>query len=74
MNERLIQLQQEYARKLLCHVNPYTGLALVDDPAVITIQISNEESFIRGTEDTDYIPEMSHIGMRDKPGSMHFCE
>jgi hypothetical protein len=58
MNERLIQLQQEYARKLLCHVNPYTRLALVDDPAVITIQISNEESFIRGTEDTDYIPEM----------------
>lgn len=58
MNERLIQLQQEYARELLCHVNPYTGLALINDPAVITIQISNEESFIKGTEDTNGLPEM----------------
>ena len=33
MNERLIQLQQEYMRELLCHVNPYTGLALIDDPS-----------------------------------------
>lgn len=58
MNERLIQLQQEYMKELLCHVNPYTGLALIDDPAVITIQISNEESFIKGTDDTNGIPEM----------------
>ena len=58
MNERLIELQQEYTRELLCHVNPYTGLALIDDPAVITIQISNEESFIKGTDDTNGIPEM----------------
>ncbi|MCM1026978.1 MAG: hypothetical protein NC432_11115 [Roseburia sp.] len=50
-NERLIELQKEYAKELLCHVNPYTGLALIDDPAVITIQINNEESAIKGTED-----------------------
>ncbi|MCM1283327.1 MAG: hypothetical protein NC180_07195 [Muribaculaceae bacterium] len=49
VNERLIELQREYAKKLLCHVNPYTGLALIDDPAVITIQINNEESAIKGT-------------------------
>lgn len=58
MNERLIELQQEYMRELLCHVNPYTGLALIDDPAVMTIQISNEESFIKSTADTDGIPEL----------------
>lgn len=58
MNERLIELEQEYARKLLLHVNPYTGLALIDDPAVMTIQISNEESFIKGTEDTNELPEI----------------
>ncbi len=51
VNERLIQLQKEYATKLLCHVNPYTGLALIDDPAVMTIQIANEDSVIKGTED-----------------------
>lgn len=50
VNERLIQLQKEYATNLLCHVNPYTGLALIDDPAVITIQISNEDSVLKGTE------------------------
>lgn len=47
-NSRLIELQKEYARELLCHVNPYTGLALKDDPAVMTVQINNEESAIKG--------------------------
>lgn len=58
MNERLIELQQEYAQKFLLHVNPYTGLALIDDPAVMTIQLSNEESFIKGTGDTNDIPHL----------------
>ena len=47
-NERLIQLQKEYAKELLCHVNPYTGLALIDDPAVVTIQLNNEDTAIKG--------------------------
>lgn len=57
-NERMIELQQEYARELLCHVNPYTGLALIDDPAVVTVQINNEDSAIKGTMDTNARPEM----------------
>lgn len=52
-NRRMIELQKEYAKELLCHVNPYTGLAFIDDPAVITIQINNEESAIKGTMETD---------------------
>ncbi|MDE7286538.1 MAG: beta-galactosidase, partial [Lachnospiraceae bacterium] len=32
---------------------PYTGLALVDDPAVVVVQINNEESAINGTMGTD---------------------
>ncbi len=43
----MIQLQKEYAENLLCHVNPYTGVALIDDPAVMTIQINNEDSAIK---------------------------
>lgn len=43
-NQRMIELQKEYAKELLCHVNPYTGLALIDDPAVVTIQINNEDT------------------------------
>ncbi len=52
-NKRMIELQKEYAKMLLCHVNPYTGLALVDDPAVVVVQINNEESAINGTMGTD---------------------
>lgn len=52
-NPRLIELQKEYTRELLCHVNPYTGLALKDDPAVMTVQINNEESAIKGNSGSD---------------------
>lgn len=57
-NERMIQLQKEYAKELLCHVNPYTGLALIDDPAVVTIQINNEETAIKGNMGGDAGEEM----------------
>ena len=49
INERLAQLQMEFARKMLTHVNPYTGLRLVDDPAVVTVQMTNEDSAIKST-------------------------
>ena len=58
INERLIELQKDYARKLLLHVNPYTGLALADDPAVITVQINNEESAIKGTAELEHVEHM----------------
>lgn len=57
-NERAIQLQKEYAKELLCHVNPYTGLALIDDPAVVTIQLNNEDSAIKGNIGADVGEEM----------------
>ena len=47
IDDRLIELQKEYAEALLCHVNPYTGMRLIDDPAVMTIQINNEDSVIK---------------------------
>lgn len=50
VNEHLIKLQQEYAQELLCHMNPYTGLKLIDDPAVMTIQINNEDSVIKESQ------------------------
>ena len=69
INERLIELQKDYARKLLLHVNPYTGLALADDPAVITVQINNEESAIKGTAELEL--SLIHIFPRDSPKSIH---
>ena len=41
---RLIELQKEYARKILTHVNPYTGLAYRDEPAVAIVEILNENA------------------------------
>lgn len=58
-NARMMELQKEYARQLLCHVNPYTGLAIKDDPAVMTVQITNEESAIKGAMDADSDPAVA---------------
>ena len=38
---RLIELQKEYARDLLTHRNPYTGLRYVDDPALALVEVCN---------------------------------
>jgi len=41
---RMIELQKEYAHKLLTRVNPYTGLAYTDDPCVAVVEINNENA------------------------------
>ncbi|MEO0472552.1 MAG: carbohydrate binding domain-containing protein [Bacteroidota bacterium] len=41
---QLIFLQKEYASQLLNHVNPYTGIALKDDPVLAMVEIANENT------------------------------
>ncbi len=43
-DRRMILLQKNYARDLLTHVNPYTGLTYASDPAVAVVEINNENS------------------------------
>lgn len=43
---RLIELQQNYARDLLTHVNPYTGNNYLNEPAIVTIEINNESGLV----------------------------
>ncbi|MFZ5832289.1 MAG: hypothetical protein ACOY3P_19560 [Planctomycetota bacterium] len=43
-DERMIELQKEYATKLLTHLNPYTGLRYVDEPAIAVVETTNENS------------------------------
>jgi hypothetical protein len=43
-NARMVELQKDYARKLLAHRNPYTGLTYTEDPVVAFIEIANEDS------------------------------
>ena len=45
---RLIELEKEYAQHLLTHVNPYTGLAYRDDPAVAIVEMLNENGIYLG--------------------------
>jgi hypothetical protein len=39
---KLIALQKEFARDLWTHINPYTGLAYKDDPAIALTELTNE--------------------------------
>jgi hypothetical protein len=41
---RMIELQKKFARDLLRHVNPYTGAAYADEPAVAFVEINNENA------------------------------
>jgi hypothetical protein len=45
---RLIELEKEYARKLLTHVNPYTKAAYRDEPAIAIVEILNENGLYLG--------------------------
>ncbi len=43
-DRRLIELEKDYARQLLTHVNPYTKKAYVDDPGIAIVEIVNEDA------------------------------
>lgn len=43
---RLIELQEEYARQLLTHRNPHTGLTYAEDPAIAFVEIINENGLV----------------------------
>jgi hypothetical protein len=43
-DKRLIELQKEYARQMLDHLNPYTNRKYTADPAVAFIEINNENA------------------------------
>ena len=38
--------QQQYARQLLTHCNPYTGITYAEDPAVAIVEINNENGLL----------------------------
>lgn len=45
---QLIELEKEYARNLLTHVNPYTKTAYKDEPAIAIVEILNENGLYLG--------------------------
>ncbi len=51
---RVEALNEKYARMLLSHVNPYTGLALKDDPVLLASEVVNESSIFTGFGEQDF--------------------
>ncbi|MCG3180419.1 MAG: hypothetical protein BIFFINMI_02780 [Phycisphaerae bacterium] len=43
---RMIELQRQYARDLLTRRNPYTKLTYAEDPAVVIVEINNENGLM----------------------------
>ncbi|MEM2089233.1 MAG: hypothetical protein QXF52_11315, partial [Thermoproteota archaeon] len=62
------ELEKEYARQLLTHLNPYTGMTYVEDPAIAFIEIVNEQgllhSWLGGV--IDRLPEVFRNRLQEK--------
>jgi hypothetical protein len=58
-----------YAKALLGHVNPETGLALKDDPALAWVAISGEQSLFDLLDDPGALPPESAAALREAGGS-----
>ncbi len=44
LNRQMIDMQKDYARRLLTHVNPYTGMSYASDPCVAIVEFNNENT------------------------------
>ena len=55
-NRDFQEMERDWWRELLTRRNPYTGRALKDDPAVMGVEILNEDSFFFWTFDYKNIP------------------
>lgn len=60
----LIARQKDYARMLIGHLNPYTGLRYADDPAVMTVEIVNENSLLEFWTRNWFRGELTKDGQR----------
>lgn len=62
----ILELQKEYARRLLSHRNPYTGFSAAEDPAVAFVEINNENGLIHAWVggEVDKLPEVFRSDLR----------
>jgi hypothetical protein len=78
-SRKLIELQKEYAKTLLSHVNPYTKRAWKDDPSVAMTEFINESSifanFDAGTISGAYRKELDSLWKAaGNPGELAYFE
>jgi hypothetical protein len=65
-DRRLIDLQKEFARQLLTHVNPLTGLRYVDDPGLALLEICNEHGLFFKANNLDTLVEPYGLELRQQ--------
>jgi hypothetical protein len=65
-DRRMIELQEEYAKQLLGHLNPYTGLRYAEDPAVAIVEINNENALNIGFRAPSHFYEDELTSMYNK--------
>ncbi|NUP98660.1 MAG: hypothetical protein HUU35_02270, partial [Armatimonadetes bacterium] len=59
---KLIEVQKEFSRKLLEHVNPYTKKAYKDDPGIVLMEFANENDLM--TQRVELEPYRSQLEAR----------
>ncbi len=78
---KLIELQKEFSRMLWTHVNPYTGKAYKDDPAIVLMEFANENDlFTQAVTLEPYRTRLEQMyrqwarehGVRVPPGKVDF--
>jgi hypothetical protein len=61
-DKRLIELEKDYAKQLLTHVNPYTHRAYVDEPGMAIVEMVNEDAIYVGwTSNNAYNQELTDL-------------
>ncbi len=65
-DEKLIELQKEYATQLLTTRNPFTKLKPVEDPYLALLEICNESGFFLYAKVTDNLVEPYRTGLQKK--------
>jgi hypothetical protein len=54
---RAAELQRQFARDLLDHVNPQRGMRLADDPVLAMVELVNEDTLVGANHLIDDLPE-----------------
>lgn len=65
-DDYLIELQQDYAKRLLTHKNPYSGLQPINDPALAMVEICNEHGFFLYPEKLESLVEPYRTDLRSR--------
>ena len=73
---RIIELNQLYAKEILNHPNPYTGMTLAQDPVYVGNEIVNESSIFTDFQRAKLSPALlgrtaKNIRGLGRPGQCH---